>query len=106
MLRQHSGRIINISSIWGKVGASCEVVYSASKAGIIGFTKALAKETALSGVRVNCIAPGVVDTKMNARFTPEELAEVGELVSPDSAALTVMSFINGKMKYSTGRVSG
>ena len=74
MLAQKQGLIINISSVWGEVGGSCESVYSASKAALIGFTKALAKELGYSGVRVNAISPGVIDTKMNAHFSQEELA--------------------------------
>lgn len=65
MLHRHSGRIINIASIWGEVGASCEVVYSASKAAVIGFTKALAQEVGPSGITVNCVSPGIIDTDMN-----------------------------------------
>ncbi len=76
MIDRQSGLIINISSVWGEVGGSCESVYSASKAALIGFTKALAKELGWSGVRVNCISPGVIDTPMNARFTKEEIAAV------------------------------
>ncbi len=72
MIARQSGLIVNISSIWGEVGGSCESVYSASKAALIGFTKALAKELGDSGVRVNCISPGVIDTAMNARLTQEE----------------------------------
>lgn len=73
MIDKQSGVIINISSVWGEVGGSCESVYSASKAALIGFTKALAKELGWSGIRVNCISPGVIDTPMNARFSAEEL---------------------------------
>jgi len=73
MIRNHSGRIINIGSVWGRVGASCEVVYSASKAGLEGLTKALAKELGPSGITVNCVEPGVIDTDMNAEFTEEEM---------------------------------
>lgn len=72
MLQQKSGVIINISSIWGNVGASCEVIYSASKGGINSFTKALAKELAPSNIRVNAIAPGVIDTEMNKWLSAEE----------------------------------
>ena len=68
MIHQKSGCIINISSIWGISGASCEVLYSASKAAVIGYTKALAKELGPSGIRVNAIAPGFIDTKMNAEY--------------------------------------
>ncbi len=78
MVREKWGKIINISSIWGIEGASCEVCYSASKAALIGFTKALAKELAPSNINVNCIAPGMVDTKMNANFTEAELVQITE----------------------------
>lgn len=74
MIDKQSGLIINISSVWGEVGGSCESVYSASKAALIGFTKALAKELGWSGIRVNTISPGVIDTPMNARFSAEEIA--------------------------------
>lgn len=76
MISRQKGAIINISSIWGQCGASCEVLYSASKAAVIGFTKALAKEVALSGISVNCIAPGAVDTDMLSCFTLEEKEEI------------------------------
>ncbi len=78
MIDKKSGLIVNISSVWGEVGGSCESVYSASKAALVGFTKALAKELGWSGVRVNCISPGVIDTSMNARFSKEELAALQE----------------------------
>lgn len=76
MVMERSGSIINIASIWGEVGASCEVAYSASKGAIIAMTRALAKELAPSGVRVNCISPGVIDTKMNSHLDAEELEEI------------------------------
>lgn len=80
MVRRKSGKIINISSVWGISGASCEVYYSAAKAGLLGFTKALASELAPSGVQVNAIAPGVIDTEMNAHLTRAEKEElVGEI---------------------------
>lgn len=72
-LRSVCGSVVNISSVWGVTGASCEVVYSASKAAIIGFTKALAKELAPSGVTVNCVAPGFVPTAMNAGLSAEAI---------------------------------
>ena len=78
MIDKQSGLIINISSVWGEVGGSCESVYSASKAALIGFTKALAKELGWSGVRVNSISPGVIDTPMNARFSAEEMSALKE----------------------------
>lgn len=70
------GSIINVASIWGEVGASCEVAYSASKAALIGFTKALAKELAPSQIRVNCVSPGVIDTQMNAHLTSSEIEDL------------------------------
>lgn len=73
MIKQKSGLIVNIASVWGEVGGSCESVYSASKAGLLGFTKALAQELGFSGVRVNAVSPGVIATKMNAHFSPEEM---------------------------------
>ncbi len=71
MIRRKSGRIITLSSMWGQVGASCEVAYSAAKAGVIGLTKALAKEVGPSGITVNCVAPGVIETEMNGLLTQE-----------------------------------
>ena len=81
MLRQHSGVIINISSMWGEKGASCEAVYSATKGGINAFTKAMAKEMGPSGIRVNAISCGVIDTKMNDCFSPEEKAMLCDEIS-------------------------
>ncbi len=78
MLHRHNGQILNISSVWGSVGASCEVVYSASKGAVNSFTRALAKETAPSGIRVNAIACGAIDTPMNAWLSDEELASLNE----------------------------
>ena len=78
MIKKKAGKIINISSVWGICGASCEVSYSASKAGIIGFTRALAKELGPSGITVNCIAPGVIDTDMNADLSQDELLSLCE----------------------------
>lgn len=78
MVRKKSGCIINVSSMWGVSGASCEVHYSASKAAVIGFTKALAKELGLSGVRVNCIAPGVIRSPMNSSFSENDMRALAE----------------------------
>lgn len=78
MIARQSGLIVNISSVWGEVGGSCESVYSASKAALIGFTKALAKELGWSGIRVNSVSPGVIDTPMNARFSAEEMHALQE----------------------------
>lgn len=74
MIRRHEGSIVNVSSMWGEVGASCEVAYSAAKAGLIGMTKALAKEDGPAGVRVNCVTPGVIDTPMNGTLSEDDLA--------------------------------
>ncbi|MCD8035946.1 MAG: 3-oxoacyl-ACP reductase FabG [Clostridiales bacterium] len=81
MLKKHCGSIINISSVWGDKGASCEAVYSASKGGINAFTKAMAKEMGLSGIRVNAISCGVIDTKMNACFDEEERSALKDEIS-------------------------
>lgn len=78
MISQGSGAIVTVSSMWGEVGASCEVAYSAAKAALIGMTKALAKEVGPSGVRVNCVSPGVIDTDMNAELTEADLAALAE----------------------------
>lgn len=80
MIKEKSGRIINISSIWGETGASCEVVYSTTKAAINGMTKALAKEVGLSNIRVNAIAPGIINTDMNSRLSYEELEQIKEQI--------------------------
>ena len=73
MIKRKSGRILNVSSMWGIVGSSCEVAYSATKAALIGLTKALAKEVGPSGITVNAIAPGVIDTKMNSALSEEDI---------------------------------
>ncbi len=78
MIGQKSGKIVTMSSMWGQVGASCEAAYSAAKAGVIGLTRALAKEVGPSGISVNCVAPGVIDTEMNQKLGPEALAELAE----------------------------
>ncbi|MDO4549573.1 MAG: SDR family oxidoreductase [Clostridia bacterium] len=78
MISKKSGAIVNVSSMWGLVGASCESAYSAAKAGLIGLTKAAAKELGPSGIRVNCVCPGVIDTDMNAGLSPDDLASLNE----------------------------
>lgn len=80
MIKEKSGHIINISSIWGETGASCEVAYSTTKAAINGMTKALAKEVGLSNIRVNAIAPGIINTDMNSRLSYEELEQIKEQI--------------------------
>ena len=112
MIHYKSGSIINISSMWGEVGASCEVVYSASKAGLIGFTKALAKELAPSGIRVNCISPGVIDTDMNSELSSAEIKElideipIKRIGTSDDIAKAVKFLISDNAKYITGQVIG
>jgi 3-oxoacyl-[acyl-carrier protein] reductase len=78
MVNKKQGRIINITSMWGSVGACLEVPYSAAKAALIGFTKALAKELGWSGIRVNSVSPGVIDTPMNAHFSKDEMQALQE----------------------------
>ena len=78
MIENKRGLIVNISSVWGEVGGSCESVYSASKAALLGFTKALSKELGYSGIRVNAVSPGVIDTQMNAHFTKEDMDAIKE----------------------------
>ena len=109
MVKEKRGRIINISSVWGLVGASCEVAYSATKGAVNAFTKALAKEMALSGIAVNAIAFGAVDTRMNGHLSDEEkneLAEsiaIGRMATPEEAADTVIKMLE-MPDYLTGEV--
>lgn len=107
MIREQSGAIINISSMWGQVGASCETLYSMTKAGIIGLTKALAKELAPSNITVNCIAPGIINTRMNNMFDTEELKEevpLGRLGTPEEIAQAVLFL--AESPYITGQILG
>ena len=112
MIHNKNGRIINISSMWGIVGASCEVHYSASKAAVIGMTKALAREVAPSGITVNCIAPGVIDTPMNKGFDEEtinalkEETPVGRIGNPEEIAKAVLFFAEEGSGFITGQVLG
>ena len=112
MLKAHSGIILNIRSMWGQTGASCEVHYSASKAGVIGFTKALAKEVGLSGIRVNCICPGVVMTDMMNNFDDRTINELKEetplnmLGTPKNIADAAVFLCSDKAKFITGQVLG
>lgn len=108
MIHNKSGLIINISSIWGITGASCEVHYSTAKAGLIGFTKALAKELGPSNIRVNAIAPGMIDTDMNKGYSKEEINNIVEEIplerigNPNSIAKCVNWLIEDD--YTTGEV--
>jgi len=110
MLDQRTGCVINVSSIWGREGASCEVAYSAAKAAIIGFTQALAKEVGLMGIRVNAVAPGVIETDMCAHLTDEDrrdLAEqtaLGRLGSAADAAGAIVLLASPHAAYITGTV--
>lgn len=111
MLRDGHGKIINISSIWGTYGASCEVAYSASKGGVNAFTKALAKELAPSNIQVNAVACGIIDTTMNAFLSPEDLAlfeedvATGRMATPSEVADYVYDLSNSGA-YLTGQVIG
>lgn len=109
MISEGSGSIVTVSSMWGIAGAAGEVAYSASKAAIIGMTKALAKELAPSGIRVNCVAPGVVDTEMNACYdeeTMETLAEktpLGKIGTPEEIAKAIFFLVSENASFITGQ---
>ncbi|MBS1416471.1 MAG: 3-oxoacyl-ACP reductase FabG [Clostridia bacterium] len=104
------GSIVAVSSVWGETGASCEAIYSASKAGVIGMVKALAKEYALAGVRVNCVSPGYVSTDMNQRLTEQEKHDFLEQIpmfragSPDEIARAIAFLVGDDSSYITGQV--
>lgn len=112
MISKKSGVIINISSMWGQAGASCEVHYSTAKAGVIGLTKALAKEVAPSGIRVNCIAPGVIMTDMMSSFDEQTLNELKEetplqkLGTPKNIADAAVFLASSKAEFITGQILG
>lgn len=109
MISAHEGSIINVSSVWGMGGGSCEVHYSASKAAVIGFTKSLACEMGPSGIRVNCVAPGVIDTKMNSHLSDEDIRVLEEetplcrIGKPEEVAETIV-FLADKGSFITGEV--
>lgn len=110
MIHRKRGSIVNLSSIWGLTGASCEVHYSAAKAAVIGFTKALAKEVGPSHIRVNCVAPGVILTRMNAALAPETMEALREetpletLGTPEDVAAAVAFLAGENARFITGQV--
>ncbi len=112
MIAQQSGRIVNIGSMWGKTGASCEVHYSAAKAGLRGMTMALAKELGPSHITVNCVEPGVIDTDMNAALDEETRAELCDATplcrigNPEEVAAAVCFLASDKASFITGQVLG
>ena len=110
MISRKAGKIITLSSMWGQVGASCEVAYSAAKAGVIGLTRALAKEVGPSGITVNCVAPGVIDTAMNGALSPETRAALAEetplerLGTPEDVAQAIWFLASPAGDFFTGQV--
>ena len=109
-LKETRGKIINVSSVWGVQGGSCEAAYSASKAGVIGLSKALSKELGLSGITVNCVAPGYTDTEMNARFDEKTVADIidrtplSRIGTVDDVAEAVLWLASDKASFVTGAV--
>lgn len=112
MINRKDGVIINISSMWGEVGASCEVAYSASKAALLGFTKSLAKEVGPSGIRVNCISPGVVDTPMNSAHSERDMEELSNetplerIGKPEEIAKATLFLASENASFITGQILG
>ena len=110
MVHNKWGRVINISSVWGNVGASCEVVYSASKAGLVGFTKAMARELAPSGVTVNAVSPGLIDTEMNAHLSQADIKDlceeipVGRMGKSEEVANAVLFLADDGASYITAQI--
>lgn len=110
MLHQKAGNIVNVSSVWGETGASCEVHYSAAKAGVIGLTKALAKELGPSNIRVNCVAPGVVSTRMNSSLSIQDLTQLteetplGRIADASEIAKTIYFLTSSYSSFITGQV--
>ena len=109
-IHRKQGRIVTVSSMWGQTGGSCEVAYSATKAAIIGFSRALAKEVGPSGVTVNCVAPGVIDTEMNGNLTPEDMEALKEetplevIGTPEDVAESIFFLTSDAAKFITGQV--
>ena len=112
MLREHAGCIVNVSSIWGLRGASCEVTYSCTKHALIGLTRSLAMELAPSGIRVNCVTPGVIRTPMNAELSDDDLAALadetplGRIGEPEECAEAILFLSSEKASFITGQVLG
>ncbi|WP_085832612.1 elongation factor P 5-aminopentanone reductase [Clostridium merdae] len=112
MIRRHSGKIVNVSSMWGQIGGSCEVHYSAAKAAVIGMTRALAKEVGPCGIQVNCVAPGVIDTEMNGALPAETLESLceetplGALGTCCDIAEAVFFLADSRSDFITGQVLG
>ena len=110
MVRQKSGSIVTVSSMWGVTGGSCEAPYSAAKAGVIGLTQALAKELGLSGIRVNCVAPGVIATEMNAHLSQEDMealeeeTPLGRIGTPEDVARAIAFLAGEDASFITGQV--
>ena len=110
MLERKSGSIVTVSSMWGQVGASCEAAYSATKGAVIAYTKALAKELGPSNIRVNCVAPGVIDTEMNAHLTRSDLealadeTPLGRIGTPEEAAAAIAFLAGDEASFLTGQV--
>lgn len=110
MLGRKSGSIVTVSSMWGQVGASCEAAYSATKGAVIAYTRALAKELGPSNIRVNCVAPGVISTEMNAHLSPSDLAALteetplGRIGTPEEAAAAIAFLASDKASFFTGQV--
>ena len=107
MLKNHEGAIVNVSSMWGQTGASCEIAYSMSKAAVIGLTRSLAEELAPSGITVNCVCPGIIDTRMNNMFDKNELEEevpLGRLGTSKEVADAI--FYLTQNKYITAQILG
>ena len=109
-VRRQRGSIVTVSSMWGETGGSCEVAYSAAKAGVVGLTRALAKELGPSHIRVNCVAPGVIDTEMNANLTQEDLDDLGEeaplgrIGAPEEVAKAIFFLADSQSSFITGQV--
>lgn len=112
LIHDKDGAIVTVSSVWGIAGASCESHYATSKAGLIGLTKSLAHELGLSGIRVNCVAPGVIDTDMNAIHDADTLhalaqeTDLGRLGSADEVARTIRYLCSSDASFVTGQVLG